>query len=93
MAIAIYVHPKGMTQQQYEEARRRLEEAGQGDPRGRLHHSCFGEDGGLMVYDVWESQEQWDAFGQALAPIATDIGVEMGEPMVMPIINLQQTAA
>jgi hypothetical protein len=55
MAIAVYFHPKGMTMEQFEEAHRRLSEAGEANPAGRIHHSCFGEDGGLMVYDVWES--------------------------------------
>jgi len=35
----------------------KLEAAGQGKPKGRSHHSTFGPDDHLMVYDVWDSQE------------------------------------
>ena len=63
MAIAVYFHPKNMTLPQFEEAHRRLADAGAAEPDGRIHHSCFGEDGGLMVYDIWESPEAFEAFG------------------------------
>ena len=90
MAVAIYVHPKSLNQQQYEETRRRLADAGQESPEGRVHHSCFGEGDSLMVYDVWESRAQFDTFGQTMLPILGDMGIEMGEPMIMPIVDMKQ---
>jgi hypothetical protein len=69
MSIAVYFHPKGMTLQQFEETHRRLAQAGAAEPEGRIHHSCFGEDGDLMVYDIWESPETFQAFGGTLMPI------------------------
>lgn len=94
MAIAAYFHPKGMTLAQYHEVHHRLEAAGIGlrDQTGRLHHSCFGQDGELMVYDVWDSQEAFEAFGQKLMPILAELGIEVGEPAVMPVHNLDQDA-
>jgi hypothetical protein len=29
------------------------------------------------VFDVWDSQESFDAFGQALMPILAEIGIEL----------------
>ena len=72
MAIAVYFHPKGMTLEDFEETHRRLDDVGAGSPPGRIHHSCFGEDGELMVYDVWESPEQFEAFGEILMPILAE---------------------
>lgn len=94
MPIAAYFNPKGMTLSQYREVHKRLEaaEVGLRDQKGRLHHSCFGEDGALMVYDVWESQEAFDAFGQKLMPIVAELGIDVGEPAVMPIHLLDQAA-
>jgi len=69
MAIAVYFHPKGMTLDQFYEVHRLLQESGQGEPAERIHHSCFGEDGDLMVYDIWESPEAFQQFGEALMPI------------------------
>ena len=87
MAIAVYFHPASMSTKLYDEAIKRLEAAGAGKPAGRTHHSCFGADGSLMVYDVWESQESFDAFGQTLMPILQDIGLDPGAPDIMPIHN------
>ena len=94
MAIAAYFHPKGMTYDQYAEIHRRLEAAGWGlrDQKGRLHHSCFGEDGDLMVYDVWESPETFENFGKALMPILAESGIEVPPPDVMEIKFLDQTS-
>ena len=94
MAIAAYFHPKGMTLDQFFEVHRRLESAGVGlrTQKGRLHHSCFGSDGDLMVYDIWESPEAFEAFGQKLMPILAELGIEVDEPAVMPIHLLDQAS-
>jgi hypothetical protein len=94
MAIAVYFHPKGMTLDQYYEAHRRLDQAGVGlhNQEGRLHHSCFSADGELMVYDVWDSPEAFQAFGQKMMPIAAELGIDVGEPQIMPIHVLDQEA-
>jgi hypothetical protein len=88
MSIAAYVSPESLTTQQYDEAVRRLDAAGHGQPAGRLHHSCFGDDGKLMVYEIWESPAHFEAFGPTLMPILQDIGVNPGNPSVMAIHNV-----
>ena len=93
MALAIYFHPKGMTLAKFEESHRRLAEAGAAEPAGRIHHSCFGEDGDLMVYDIWESQEAFETFGRTLMPILGEVGIDAGQPAIMPLHRLQQKAA
>lgn len=52
MAIAAYFHPKNMTLAQFTEIHRRLEKAGAEPDPHRLHHSCFGDGGDLMVADA-----------------------------------------
>jgi hypothetical protein len=66
---------------------KQLEAAGAGSPKGRLYHFCFGEGDELMVFDVWESQEAFDAFGQSLIPIMSKLGIDIGEPAIMPMVN------
>ena len=90
MAIGVYFPPESMTASQYDDVIRRLEAAGVGRPKGRLHHSCFGPDDNLMVYDVWDSQESLDAFAQTLMPIIQEVGVKAGQPDVLPIHNMIQ---
>ena len=91
MAVAAYFHPKDLTLDQFNEVHRRLEKAGAGQPSGRLHHSCFGEDGSLMVFEIWDSPESFQAFGQILMPVLGEVGIDPGEPAVMPIHRLDQT--
>ena len=41
----------------------------------------------IQVFDVWESQEDFDAFGPTLIPILAELGVELTEPSVAEIHN------
>jgi hypothetical protein len=45
-------------------------------------------DGLIQVFDVWESQEAFDAFGATLVPIMSGLGVDPGQPMVAPVRNV-----
>jgi hypothetical protein len=45
-----------------------------------------------MVDDVWDSQEASQRFGATLMPIIADVGVDLGEPTVMPLHRLEQEA-
>ena len=90
MAIAMYFHPESMSAAQYDEVIKRLDAAGQGNPPGRQHHSAFGSPDHLMVYDVWDSQESFDKFGQTLMPILNEMGIDPGQPAIMPVHNMIQ---
>ena len=90
MAIAIYTHPAALSAAQYDEVMQKLDAAGQGKPKGRLHHSTFGPDDQLMIYDVWDSQEDFDAFGAVLMPILAEVGLDPGQPDVMPVHSVVQ---
>jgi hypothetical protein len=93
MAIAVYFHPKELSLARFAGAHRRLAAAGAAEPDGRIHHSCFGENGDLMVYDIWESPEKFEAFGATLMPALAEIGVDPGEPSIMALHRLDQTTS
>lgn len=88
MAIGLYHHPESMSKEQYDRVIRRLEEAGQGKPAGRSFHSAFEVGSGIHVFDIWESQTDFERFGQTLMPILQDEGVDPGEPDISPVHNL-----
>lgn len=90
MAISVYINPKSVTAAQYDEIVRRLDAAGAGKPAGRLYHACFGTGDKLQAFDIWESQQAFDKFGETLMPIAQEMGVDLGQPMVEPVHNLIQ---
>ncbi len=87
MAIAITFTPRSMNASQYDEIIRRLKAAGAGAPKGRQNHVCFGTGSNLRVFDVWESQESFGAFGQTLMPILQEIGVDPGQPEISEVHN------
>ena len=87
MALGFYFTPSGFTQDKYDEAITKLEAAGAGAPKGRSYHVALETNGEIQVFDVWESQEAFDAFGETLIPILTAAGIELNEPMVARVHN------
>ncbi len=87
--IAVYVKPESLTLEQYNKARKGLEASG-ANLDGRKHHSCFGEDGQLMVFEIWDSQENYDAFGKFLMPVLQDVGIVPSTQDIMQVANLEQ---
>jgi hypothetical protein len=61
-----------------------------GSPDGRTYHVALESGGEIQVFDIWESQEQFDAFGKTLVPILAGLGVELKEPMVANVHNVIQ---
>jgi hypothetical protein len=74
-----------MNATQFDEITRRLEEAGQDAPEGRLHHVCYGEGDRLQVMDVWESEQAFGQFAQYLLPIIQQVGIEVDQPAMAPV--------
>jgi hypothetical protein len=87
MALGIYFVHEGFTPEKYDAAIKKLDAAGAGSPKGRLNHFALESDGAIQVFDVWETQEDFDAFGKTLVPILTELGVELSEPSVAYIHN------
>jgi hypothetical protein len=88
MALCIYFPVQGMSADKYDEVIRRLEAAGAGAPPGRSYHVSFEMGGGLQVVDVWDSREAFDAFGQTLMPILSELGIDPGEPAIGEVHNI-----
>ena len=88
MALGIYFNPDSMNAAKYDDVIKRLDATGAGKPAGRLHHACFGSGDKLQVFDIWESQEAFDKFGETLMPILGQVGLDPGQPMVEPIHNI-----
>jgi hypothetical protein len=88
MSVLIRFAPASLTAEQYDESVRKLEEAGEFPPDGMQLHVCFGSEGNLRVSEVWDSQEQLQAFGELLMPVLADVGIEPGEPELLEVHNL-----
>lgn len=88
MAIGIYFANSKFPAGMYQQALSQLEAAGAGAPEGRTYHVALETDGEINVFDVWESQAAFDAFGATLMPILTGLGVDPGTPMIAQVHNV-----
>src|ERR1700730_10817572 len=88
MALGMYFTPSSFTPARYDDTLKRLEEAGAGAPPGRLYPVAMEADGLIQVFDVWESEASFEAFGKTLLPIMADLGADPGQPQVSPVHNL-----
>jgi hypothetical protein len=85
MAIGVYFSPVAMSTEKYDECITLLRKAGAGHPNGRTYHASFGPSTNLSVFDVWTSQAAFDKFGKTLMPIMQQIGIDAGQPQIVPI--------
>jgi hypothetical protein len=84
--LARFTGAPSLTPEQCDEASRRLEKAGDWPPDGLDYHVAFVSDGKFRVSEIWDSREQFDAFGKRLMPMLSDVGIELaGDPEVVKI--------
>jgi hypothetical protein len=86
--LARFAPSPPVTAEQYDESIRRLKEAGDFPPDGLEYHVCFGPSDNLRVSEIWESMEQFNAFGERLMPLLADVGINPGEPEILEIHNI-----
>jgi hypothetical protein len=84
---AIQFNPRGMTRKQYDTVNEGLtEQLGEETPDGWIFHTCYGEEGNLRVFEVWESKEAQEAFAKTLMPLIEAAGIQLDEaPLTYPV--------
>jgi hypothetical protein len=79
----------GMTADLYDHAMPSIEASGEFPPDGLDYHVAFSSGGSFRVSEIWDSKEQFEAFGQRLMPILTQNGIELaGPPEMIEIHNI-----
>ena len=86
--LARFAPTSNVTTEQYDETIRRLEKSGDWLPAGLEYHVAFKSDGKFRVSEIWDSREQFDAFGERLMPVLKDVGIEPGKPEMLEIHNI-----
>ena len=72
----------------YDETLPAIEASGEWPPDGLAFHVAFIVDGSFRVSEVWDSKEQFEAFGQRLMPILSEAGIELaGPPEIIEVHN------
>ena len=74
--------------EQYDQVIKQLEDAGHGNPLGRLSHTAALKDNGsYLVVDVWESAEALEQFAQVLVPLIEAVGGNAPDLKISPLHN------
>jgi hypothetical protein len=92
MVVAVLSTPASMTAEQYDRVIKQLDASGGGDPPGRRFHACFGPADHLTVFDVWDSAEEFEAFGVKLMPILATEHIEMASADPLEVHRLIEGA-
>jgi hypothetical protein len=92
MSIVVRFSPTNLTAELYDSTTSKLEEEGvEFPPDGMDYHVCFGQEGDLRVSEIWDSREQFEAFGERLMPVLADAGIEFsGEPEIFEVHNIEK---
>lgn len=83
MSVVLIHHGPSFTREKYEEIVRkltgktRMESASDWPIEGLLVHAAGDSPQGFRVVDVWESEDACNRFGEVLAPILQEVGVEV----------------
>jgi hypothetical protein len=81
MAVTFHWDP-GISVDQYETMRRRMKQDGAWPADGVRYHACVKrQDGNIEVFEVWDSQEAAQRFGEKLGPAMQQEGFQ-AEPKV-----------
>ncbi|MEA2497141.1 MAG: hypothetical protein QOJ29_5052 [Thermoleophilaceae bacterium] len=88
MAILIRYRPSGLTRENYDKVNEILASGGAAEPPAELKlHVLFGDDGNLLISEIWESEDAWRGmFDGPLGAAIKEVGIEMdGEPQQLPV--------
>ena len=91
MSIVVRFTPAaGTTAETYDATQPFIEEAaGEWPPDGLEYHVAFSTGNELRVSEIWDSKEQFEAFGAVLMPVLAANGVELaGPPEVFEVHNI-----
>jgi hypothetical protein len=73
-AVSVFASwgPINMTVRQYDMVGERLPDP----PEGRELHIASGSDGAMYISEIWDSEEQAEAFSRRLLPVLEEVGIE-----------------
>jgi hypothetical protein len=96
VAIAMHIvnTTRGDPRKAYEDSWRLVDERGiDSHPAGQQYHAAWLVGDELHVFNVWDSQEDSDAYMKQLAPILEELGMGIaGPPAVGELLKVVQPA-
>jgi hypothetical protein len=88
--VVVQFNFPNVTVKQYDAIWDDLRASGNTYPKGLISHAgALTPDGGLMIVDIWESEEAFTEFGKILMPLITKQDIPLIQPKVFPVHFLQ----
>ncbi|MBD0277855.1 MAG: hypothetical protein M3342_03510 [Bacteroidota bacterium] len=82
------------SEQQYKAAWDAIRASGHANPKGLIFHvGASKPDGGMMITDVWESEQAFNEFSKVLMPIIAQQGFPQTMPLMMPVSYVYEANA
>ena len=81
MATARFVKT-GIAPDEYDQMREKLGVGDSPPAGGVLHVAAVGDDGKIRVFEVWDSREQAEAWGDRVMAVRTEAGFGGGPPAI-----------
>jgi hypothetical protein len=77
MPVAVHICPEKMTRDDYNKTIDELEASGRKEPEGRMFHCAYGNEN-VSVFEVWQSEEDFEAHRDRYFAILQGVGVDAG---------------
>ncbi|MCZ0978430.1 hypothetical protein O1L60_01920 [Streptomyces diastatochromogenes] len=88
MAILVKAELPGVTTDQYDALNGRLQALPDNPFQGCLSHVCVATDSGLLIHDLWESEQDMRRFMNRVMPLAEEMGLPQGsQPEIHQVHN------
>jgi len=78
----------GYTAEQYSQVIKDMEAAGKLKNPAYINRVVAQQTDGLLIIDVWESEEALNEFAETLVPILIKHGVTPARPTVLPLVDI-----
>ncbi|MDX2046322.1 MAG: hypothetical protein SFU87_06025 [Chitinophagaceae bacterium] len=78
----------GYKPEQYSQVIKDLEAAGKWKNPALINHVVAHQTDGLLITDVWESEEALNEFSETLVPILVKNGVTPARPTLLPLLSI-----
>jgi hypothetical protein len=88
MSVLARFAPASLTSEQYDAVVARLVADGIQPADGLDYEICFGSGDSMKVSTVWDTMEQFEAFGARLMPILSEMGIDPGTPEIVEVHNI-----
>lgn len=88
MAVVLVHETPGMTSQEFDRADALLRAQGEWEPDGRIVLVAATSDDGMIVVNVWESEEKMGAFNQVLLTVLDETCDRQIQPRLLAVHHI-----